>query len=61
MILIYIDIFFSLTIGIGGVNEGFLFLLQLQDGWTGGTDSYHLNFRMDVGTRVNGPLFLPMP
>ena len=42
----YIDIFFSFTIGIGGINEGFLFRLQLQDEWTGGTDSFLFNFRM---------------
>ena len=42
----YIDIFFSLTTGIGGIIAGFLFRLQLQYGWTGGTDSIHFNFRM---------------
>ena len=45
----YIDIFFSFTIGIGGINEGFLFRLQLQDEWTGetgGTESFLFKFRM---------------
>ena len=45
--------FVFLTIGIGGINEGFLFLLQLQDGWTDGTDSFHFNFRMDGPTGLD--------
>ena len=34
-----------LTIRIGDINEGFLFLLQLQNGWTGGTDQLPLQLQ----------------
>ena len=44
---INIDVYFSLTIGIGGINEGFLLLLQNHEGWTDGTDRFHFNFWMD--------------